>query len=273
MGKYLKLVIFSLLFLSGRPIPPVPVSHRAPAGSPAPNEGFAPAPAGYAPANDGFAVIELFTSEGCSSCPPADELVASLPTTYPSGVYILSFHVDYWDRLGWKDPFSRSDFTQRQRQYGEVLMLNSVYTPQVVVNGRTQMVGSDKDRLKETIDDQLAHTTNPAIDAAAHTTDNKTVTIDYALTGAGTGKSKNPATLQAALIQLQASTAVKNGENAGRQLHHANIVRDLKSSTKSKGSLTLSLPGGLTAADCKVIVFLQNKETLQVEGARLLDIH
>jgi len=129
------------------------------------------------------------------------------------------------------------------------------------------MVGSDKDRLKETIDDQLAHTTNPAIDVTAHNTDNKKVTIDFTLTG------KNRATLQAALIQLQASTAVKNGENAGLELHHANIVRDLKSSTKSKGSLTLSLPGGLTAADCKVIVFLQNKETLQVEGARLLDIH
>lgn len=254
MGKYLKLVIFSLLFLSASPIPPSPASHRTPAGDPALND-------------NGFALIELFTSEGCSSCPPADELVASLPTTYPSGVYILSFHVDYWDRLGWKDPFSRADFTQRQRQYGEVLMLNSVYTPQVVVNGRTQMVGSDKDRLKETIDDQLAHTTNPAIDATAHSTDNKKVTIDFTLTG------KNPATLQAALIQLHASTAVKNGENAGRELHHANIVRDLKSSSKSKGSLTLSLPGGLTAADSKVIIFLQNKETLQVEGARLLDIH
>jgi len=129
------------------------------------------------------------------------------------------------------------------------------------------MIGSDKDRLRETIDDQLAHTTNPAIDATAHTTDSKKVTIDFALTG------KNPATLQAALVQLQASTAVKNGENAGRELHHANIVRDLKSSTKSKGSLNLSLPAGLTASDCKVIVFLQDKETLQVEGARLLDIH
>jgi len=255
MGKYLKLGIFCLLFFSGRPIPPAPVSH-------------VPASDGFTPAKDGYALVELFTSEGCSSCPPADDLVASLPKTYPAGVYILSFHVDYWDRLGWKDPFSQAGFTQRQKQYGEVLMLNSIYTPQVIVNGRTQMVGSDKDRLRQAIDYQLAHTTNPPIDATAHGTA-RTVTIDYALTGTG----KSPATLQAALIQLQASTAVKNGENAGRQLHHANIVRDLKSSTKSKGSLSLSLPTGLTAADCKVIVFLQDKETLKVEGARLLDIH
>ncbi|HVU55942.1 MAG TPA: DUF1223 domain-containing protein [Puia sp.] len=247
MGKYLILVVFSALFLSDRPIPP--------------------ANNGLPPANNGFALIELFTSEGCSSCPPADDLVATLPKTYPSGVYILSFHVDYWDRLGWKDPFSRADFTQRQKQYGEVLMLNSIYTPQVVINGKTEMVGSDKDRLRQTIDDQLAHTANPPIDATAHTTDNKTITIDYTLT------AKNQANLQAALIQLQASTAVKKGENAGRQLHHANIVRDLASSTKNKGSLTLSFPAGVSAADCKVIVFLQNKETLLVEGAGLLDIH
>jgi hypothetical protein len=265
MGKYLKLVIFSLVVLSFTPTHS-PVSHRPPSDGPAsstPNDN------GLTPANEGFALIELFTSEGCSSCPPADDLVASLPKTYASGVYVLSFHVDYWDRLGWKDPFSRADFTQRQKQYGEVLMLNSIYTPQVVVNGRTEMIGSDKDRLRKTIDDQLAHTTNPSIDAAAHTTDNKTITIDYALTGTG----KSPATLQAALIQLQASTAVKKGENAGRQLHHANIVRDLQSSEKKKGSLSLTLPAGVAAADCKVIVFLQDRETLHVEGARLLDIH
>jgi hypothetical protein len=240
MGKYLKLAIISLLFFSGRPAPS---------------------------ANDGFAVVELFTSEGCSSCPPADELVASLPTTYPSGVYILSFHVDYWDRLGWKDPFSQAEFTQRQKQYKDVLMINSVYTPQVVVNGKAEMVGSDKDRLKQAIDDQLAHTTNPPIEAAAHAASPTSVTIDYALPG------KNAGTIQAALIQLQASTEVKKGENAGRQLHHANIVRDLRSSTRKKGSLSLTLPAGVTAADCKVVVFLQDNETLQVGGARLLDIH
>ncbi|HVV03530.1 MAG TPA: DUF1223 domain-containing protein [Puia sp.] len=262
MGKYLKLVIFSLLALSFTPTP-TPLSHHPASDGPAPSS---PNDNGFPPTNDGFALIELFTSEGCSSCPPADDLVASLPKTYPSGVYILSFHVDYWDRMGWKDPFSQAGFTQRQKQYGDVFMLNSIYTPQVVVNGRTEMVGSDKNRLRQAIDDQLAHTTNPPIDATVHATD-KTVTIEYTL------PNKTRAALQAALIQLQASTAVKKGENAGRQLHHANIVRDLKSSTKNKGSLSLSLPAGLTAADCKVIVFLQDKETLKVEGARLLDIH
>ena len=145
-------------------------------------------------------------------------------------------------------------------------MLNSIYTPQVVVNGRTQMVGSDKDRLRQTIDDQLAHTTNPSIDATAQIKGASDIIVNYTL------PDKNNATLCAALIQLQATTAVGKGENAGRQLHHANIVRDLVTSRKTKGAVTLTVPAGLNAADCKIIVFLQDKETLQVEGARLLDI-
>ena len=246
MGKYSILVIFCLLFLSYTP-PPSPVTPHA--------------------TSEGFAVVELFTSEGCSSCPPADDLVAGLPKNYPSGVYILSFHVDYWDRLGWKDPFSRADYTLRQKHYAEVLNLNSLYTPQVIVNGKTEMVGSDANRLQEAITDELAHTNNPPIEATAHSADDKTVTVDYTLPG------KSQGTFLAALVQLQASTAVKNGENAGKQLHHADVVRDLKSAGKNKGSLTLAIPAGLTAKDCRVVVFIQDKENLQVGGARLVDIH
>lgn len=217
--------------------------------------------------NEGFAVVELFTSEGCSSCPPADDLVATLPKSYPAGVYVLSFHVDYWDRLGWKDAFSRADYTLRQKQYTEALNLKSIYTPQVVVNGKTQMVGSDASRLQETIQDELAHTSNPPLEATAHSADGKTVTVDFTRT------DKGRSNLEAALVQLQASTDVKDGENAGKQLHHANIVRDLRSSGKNKGSLTLALPAGLSSGDCKVVIFLQDKNNLHIEGARLLDIH
>jgi hypothetical protein len=253
MGKYLKLAIISLLVFSFAPIRPSNTRHvqvRNPA-----------------PGNDGFAVVELFTSEGCSSCPPADDFISSLPATYPTGVYVLSFHVDYWDRLGWKDPFSQASFTQRQKQYKDILMLNSVYTPQAVLNGKIEMVGSDSIRLRQTIDMLLAQTSNPPIDATAHANNTSSVTVDFTLTG------KKQGTLQAALVQSQASTDVKNGENAGRRLHHANIVRELKSSNRKTGSLTLAVPAGVRATDCKVIVFLQDNETLQVGGARLLDIH
>lgn len=214
----------------------------------------------------GFALIELFTSEGCSSCPPADELAASLPKTYPSGVYLLSFHVDYWDRLGWKDPFSKADYTLRQKEYNTALSpMPDIFTPQVIINGKMELVGSDEPRIRAAIDSELAHTVNPMIDASAHSNGNNTVTVDFSL-------SKGQGSFQAALVQLHATTAVGKGENAGKQLHHADIVRDLKSSGKSKGTLTLNIPSGLTAADFQVVVFLRDKEHLHIGGVRTLDI-
>jgi len=217
--------------------------------------------------NQGFAVIELFTSEGCSSCPPADKLCATLPKTYPSGVYLLSFHVDYWDRLGWKDPFSNASYTQRQRDYNTAFHpLASIFTPQVVINGKTERLGSDESAIRAVIDEELAHTVNPVIDASAHSADGKKVTVNFALT-------KGQGEFQAALVQLQASTDVKKGENSGKQLHHVDIVRDLKSSGKNKGSLTLDIPAGLAPTDCKVIVLLRDKDDLHIGGVRTLDIN
>src|SRR5450631_4033183 len=83
-------------------------------------------------AKKGFAVVELFTSEGCSSCPPADEAVAELAKDYTSNVYVLGFHVDYWNYLGWKDEFCAADYSNRQQEYAAVLNLSSIYTPQVI---------------------------------------------------------------------------------------------------------------------------------------------
>ncbi len=90
----------------------------------------------------GFALLELFTSEGCSSCPAADALLAKIQQeAQGKPIYVLAYHVDYWDRLGWKDIFSNRDFTRRQNEYGGWMNLNSVYTPQVVINGSNEAVG------------------------------------------------------------------------------------------------------------------------------------
>ena len=217
--------------------------------------------------NQGFAVVELFTSEGCSSCPPADEAVAALSRQYPSGVYVLSFHVDYWDRLGWKDPFSSAVYTQRQRQYSEQFKLSSIYTPQVVVNGKTEFVGSDAGKLKTTVEGELAHTSNLLIEASAKNTNGKAITVSYTL------KKASNAIVQAVLLQLKASTSVKRGENAGRQLQHVDIVRDLKTAQGNSGTLNLDLPAGLAAGDCRVLLFVQDKDDLHITGATSISIH
>lgn len=100
--------------------------------------------------NKNFAVVELFTSEGCSSCPPADELLANLQKEVSNkNIFLLAFHVDYWDRLGWKDSFSREEYTDRQRQYKQWLGLNVLYTPEFVINGTSEFAGDSKSTLYE----------------------------------------------------------------------------------------------------------------------------
>ena len=111
-------------------------------------------------ADKGFAVVELFTSEGCSSCPPADALVAKVQKeSAGKPVYILAYHVDYWNRLGWKDAFSDAAYSARQKQYSHWIKGAEIYTPQAVINGRKEFVGSQEGTLRSTIKADLTETT------------------------------------------------------------------------------------------------------------------
>ncbi|HWK08142.1 MAG TPA: DUF1223 domain-containing protein [Puia sp.] len=224
------------------------------------------APTPHHIAKDGFAVVELFTSEGCSSCPPADELLAVIAKEYPENVYVLSFHVDYWDRLGWKDVYSSPDYTHRQQEYAQQFSLNSIYTPQAVVNGKVQFVGSDGSRLRSAVEDGIAAKT-PAdkILLSAKCEDGKNVKVSYSIDNPG------KAALQIALVQSRASSQVLRGENQGHKLEHVNVVRAFQSVSPQSGSggvASLKLPDGLTMKDCKIVGFLQDKKDGRVLNAK-----
>ncbi|HLI92557.1 MAG TPA: DUF1223 domain-containing protein [Puia sp.] len=214
----------------------------------------------------GFAVVELFTSEGCSSCPPADQLVARLQEEdRKEPVYILAFHVDYWDRLGWKDVFSSPRYTQRQNQYARWLSLNSIYTPQVVVNGHQEMVGSQESAVRKAIDDGLDQTPAEDLTFVAVREEQGKVGWHYQVS-----HPERDQVLVVALIQKKATTNVRGGENNGRTLSHVQIVRGLASQSMGRGgagSGDLTLPAGVRADEEELIAFVQDGVTGKILAA------
>ncbi len=220
----------------------------------------------------GFALVELFTSEGCSSCPPADGILAKVAADYKSRVYVMGFHVDYWDKLGWKDAYSSADFTHRQQEYARVLSLRSIYTPQAVVNGENEFVGSDESKLRATIEADLKKPLDKAIELQA-SSDGQHIKAVYKVPAA------DKEVLNIALVQLHAESEVKAGENDGRSLKRiSNVVRDIKSEevhAGSSGSVSFKMPRGLVAKDCKLIAWLQGTATynITITGATEAEIN
>jgi hypothetical protein len=166
-------------------------------------------------AQDRLTVVELFTSQGCSSCPPADAFLGELAKR--PDVLALSEHVDYWDYLGWKDPFASSENTQRQRAYARRLGLSYVYTPQMVVQGMGQIAGADREGVLALV---------------ARAKDLPLVPVDVNRTGEGAmvarlGSTTLPAAVHVLLVRFDPkhSTTVARGENGGRQVQNYNVVR------------------------------------------------
>lgn len=209
----------------------------------------------------GFALVELFTSEGCSSCPPADELLARIQKeSQEKPVYILAYHVDYWNNLGWKDVFSNAMFSKRQKEYS--YHLNSqVYTPQVIVNGKTEMVGSDEPALREAISNALTTAQTAQVSLKAQQTGDK-LAVNYELSG-----NTDNQQLLIAVVQKTAISKVARGENEGRTLSHAQIVRDLKTVALSQvktGQTIISVPKEFNQQEWEVVGFIQNKDNGEV---------
>jgi len=214
----------------------------------------------------GFAVVELFTSEGCSSCPPADQLMARMQQDCKGQpVYILTFHVDYWNRLGWKDIFSDAAYSRRQNQYAAWLGLQSVYTPQVVVNGSKEFVGSQESAIRKAISDGLQEVSPAQLTLADVRQDKGKVAWRCQARNAGHNTS-----LLVAIVQRSATSQVKAGENSGRTLSHVQVVRQLqtvKVDADGSGAGYLPLPAGVGTADVEIIAFLQDKGNGQIVAA------
>jgi len=214
----------------------------------------------------GFAVVELFTSEGCSSCPPADQLFEKVQKEIKNEpVYLLAFHVDYWNRLGWKDPYSSADYSARQNEYASWLNLNTVYTPQAIINGKTEFVGSDERMLRNSIRENLSKTSNYHVRLDEVKLGSHSVSFKY-----HTEVPLNNISLVYALVQNHSVSRVKSGENEGRTLSHVQIVRNFKTlplSGKENGSLNLDLMNGIPNQDFELIAFLQKNSNGEILAA------
>jgi len=221
-------------------------------------------------AGKGFAVVELFTSEGCSSCPPADALVARVQKeSADKPVYILAFHVDYWNRLGWKDVFSSADYTVRQQQYARWLKSSEIYTPQAIVNGRAEFVGSEEGSLRKAIQAGLQKSASTPLTLSDSKFGNNKASIQYHIDG-----STNDATLVVVLVQKNATNKVERGENGGRTLAHVQIVNKLQSivlAGKNSGKADIALPTGFNPAGYEVIAFVQKTSTGEITGASKIE--
>jgi len=208
--------------------------------------------------SNNFTLFELFTSEGCSSCPAADKTLADIQQQYKNkNVLILAYHVDYWNSLGWKDAFSTESNTQRQEYYSQIFNLNSNYTPQVVVNGRKQFIGSDRPKILNAISEQNTDITQCRLEVnAVIKRNNVSVTTKTANLPAGS-------IVIVCLVQKQATTKVKAGENADRMLQHMNVVRDFVSVNAGNNIQTtdLVLSNGLSGHEMFIAAFIQNKRT------------
>lgn len=214
-------------------------------------------------------LVELFTSEGCSSCPPADALLARLDATQfvpGAQAIVLSEHVTYWNQLGWRDPFSSDAMTKRQEHYAAHFGLESVYTPQAVVDGAAELVGSDGEGLRSAVGHAA---TSPKADLSIEDIHWKDEAVHFAVRSSASSRG----TLTAALAEDAAQSSVARGENAGRTLHHVAVVRDLEelgANAADGRALTLNLPAanqGSQAAkssNLRLVVFLTDRHTGRV---------
>jgi hypothetical protein len=223
------------------------------------------------------AVVELFTSEGCSSCPPADALLGKIHLKQTSAGQLIvgiSEHVTYWDRLGWKDPYSDEAFTDRQTTYADRLRVAEPYTPQMVLNGRRQFVGSDTSALEKALNDD-AHQKHLELHIVSSAIDHDGISLKFSVNGT----TSQPVDVIAVITDDADESNVLRGENSGRSLRHVSVARTLVriASVNGDGEQSVHLPlsanlhlGG--GPGHHVVVFAQERNQGSIVGADTVPI-
>lgn len=215
-------------------------------------------------------LVELFTSEGCSSCPPADDVLARLQKTQPVGgaeVIALGEHVDYWNQGGWADPFSSRAFSARQNSYAQFFRREGVYTPQMIVDGRTEFVGSDGDRARQTIA-QAARAPKVGISIMQEPTKGSNVSLSVRV-GALPAGEKDSADVVLAITEDGLQSHVEGGENGGRTLAHTAVVRQMRllgAADSRAFQPVISLATAWQRRNLRAVVFVQETGSRRILG-------
>ncbi len=222
--------------------------------------------------NPGFALVELFTSQGCSSCPSAEKVLSEVVGDAAKNnkpVYVLSYHVDYWNKYGWKDPYSSMRFTRRQSNYVSATASDEVYTPQVYVNGNEGFVGSDSKRLNIEIEKGIKTLPKQTLQITkSNVTAVDTLVLNYTVT-----KSDANYNLVVAVVEKSVTTKVGKGENIGKTLTQDNIVRlfDVYPLDSIKGTVKLAKNKLTLNNNFSLIAFVQQKQNKKVLSATSLN--
>jgi hypothetical protein len=219
-------------------------------------------------------LVELFTSEGCSSCPPADKLLQTLIETQPiAGAEIIGLgeHVDYWDRLGWKDRFSSAASTNRQQRYGQVFRTDAIYTPQIVVDGREEVVGSDATAARRAIGKAIS-TPHGALSIAVEPTANDRIAVSVSVSELPPVARGDHAEIVLAVTEGQLRSDVRSGENKGHLLTHAAVVRQLTpigdaTPPQSAAKSDVTIAPAWQRDHLTIVAFVQERSSRRVLGA------
>ena len=224
------------------------------------------------------AVVELFTSEGCSSCPPADENLQRISELAVEGLNVipLSFHVDYWNGLGWTDPFSQEGFSERQQDYAVAMKRKGVYTPQMIVNGVYEFNGASKDLSDKAIGLALDRVVRHSIDLKVADPGSGSVGLPLSyrvaslLSDAG---DDSEYVLNVAIVTDTETVDVPRGENGGRKLSHVWVVKSLETRPLKDGTGTVEVDAALVQKNhTRLVAYVQSKTTREITGASVVEL-